>query len=435
MTGPVSPPTTPTVPLTTGTVPVSRPTASGVSSMSLPSTTLDTIEETRPTTTGERTTTTVPNASPSEPPAATTTTTDRPTTTTTGDRPTTTTAKARPPRARTRRVTMAFTGDMLTHSPLWNQALENTGDKGYDFRPMLARLGPLVKPVDLAVCHLETPIAPEGEQFTTAPAYGVPPEVVDSIAAAGYDRCSTASNHTLDRGTAGIDRTVSVLESRGVEQSGMARTPEEITPRVFEMAGVKVSHLSYTFGYNGSLPPAGQEWRSALIDPDRIIADARAAEYLGAEIVIVSMHWGNEGIATPTAAQVVLADTITASGAVDLIVGHHAHVLQPIEQINGTWVMYGLGNILSNLPTSSRWPASSQDGAVATIEFTVSRDGKVTASTPVVHPTWVDRDAGWLVRPVVTELADPATPPGTRTQLEISLARTRELLGPYVTTG
>lgn len=330
---------------------------------------------------------------------------------------------------------MAFTGDMLTHSPLWTQAQRNTGEKGYDFRPMLARLAPLLEPADLAVCHLETPIAPEGEEFTTAPAYGVPPEVVDAIAAAGYDRCSTASNHTLDRGTAGIDRTVDVLAWHGIGQSGMARTPEEIAPRVFEMDGVKVTHLSYTFSYNGSTPPGGQEWRSALINPDRIIADARAAEYVGAEIVVVSMHWGEERIAAPTAEQVALADAITGSGAVDLIVGHHAHVLQPIEQINDTWVMYGLGNILSNLPTSSIWPASSQDGAVATIDFTVAKNGDVRASTPVVHPTWVDRDTGWLVRPVVTELADPATPAGTRPQLEASLARTREVLGPYITAG
>ena len=83
---------------------------------------------------------------------------------------------------------------------------------------------------DLAVCHLETPIAPEGEQYTTFPLYGVPPGVVDALAGAGFDRCSTASNHTVDRGVAGIDRTVAVLEAHGLGQSGMARTPDEIAP-------------------------------------------------------------------------------------------------------------------------------------------------------------------------------------------------------------
>ncbi len=154
-----------------------------------------------------------------------------------------------------RQVTMAFTGDTLTHSPLWAQAQRNAGGNGYDYTPMQARLTPLLESVDLAVCHLETPIAPDGEEFSTAPAYGVQPEVVAGLAANGYDRCSTASNHTFDRGIAGIDRTVNVLAYNGLGQSGMARTPQESSPQVFEVSGVKISHLSYTFGYNGNIPP------------------------------------------------------------------------------------------------------------------------------------------------------------------------------------
>ena len=130
-----------------------------------------------------------------------------------------------------RRITMAFTGDTLVHSPLWRRAAFNAAGSGYDFRPMLERLRPVLDPVDLAVCHFETPIAPEGEALSTAPVYGVPAEIADALVAAAYDRCSTASNHTFDRGSAGIDRTVGTLESVGIEQSGMARTPEEIAPR------------------------------------------------------------------------------------------------------------------------------------------------------------------------------------------------------------
>ena len=113
---------------------------------------------------------------------------------------------------------MAFTGDILPHSPLWRRAADNArvaGGTGFDFDPMLVGLAPLIAPVDLAVCHLETPIAPVGESLSTMPLYGVPAEIVDAIADAGYDRCSTASNHAADRGAAGIDRTVSVLEATG----------------------------------------------------------------------------------------------------------------------------------------------------------------------------------------------------------------------------
>ena len=318
---------------------------------------------------------------------------------------------------------MAFTGDALWHSPLWQRAERNFADahggvRGFDFGPMLAPLAPVVGSVDLGVCHLETPIAPEGESYSTFPRYGVPAEVVASIASAGFDRCSTASNHTADRGIAGIDRTVNVLALAGLEQSGMARTPAEIEPQVFVVDGVRISHLSYTFSYNGLSLPSGDEWRSALIDPQRIIADAREARSLGAEVVIVSMHWGVEGVTAPTAFQRDVADRITASGDIDLVVGHHAHVLQPIEQVNGTWVLFGMGNMISNLPTSSRWPAATQDGAVATVDVTVAADGTVSVSPPVVHPTWVDRDHGWIVYLVRPTLADPAIDPWLRDRLE-----------------
>lgn len=128
-----------------------------------------------------------------------------------------------------------------------------------------------------------------------------------------------------------------------------------------------------------------------------------------------------------------LAQLITASGQVDLIVGHHAHVLQGIEQVNGVWVIYGLGNAVSNMPTGSSWPAASQDAAVATVSFTPRPDGSgFDVSTPVVHPTWCDRHAGWIVRLVQPTLADPTTPDGLRRQLEASLARTMSVLGPFV---
>ena len=330
-----------------------------------------------------------------------------------------------------RTIDLAFTGDTLPHSPLWRQAERNAGGAGFDFRPMLALLEPIVAPIDLAICHLETPIAPLGEEFSTMPYYGVPAEIADAIAVVGYDRCSTASNHTADRGGPGIDRTVEVLESVGLGQSGMARTPDEIEPKVFEVGGVRVSHLSYTFSYNGLSLPDGEEWRSATIDPARIAADASAARALGAEFVIVSMHWGSEGSSGVTVEQRRIAEEITASGAIDLVVGHHAHVVQPIEEINGVWVVFGLGNILSNLPTSDRWPASSQDGMVVTISVTVGTDG-ASVARPEVHPTWVDKADGWVVRPVLEQLADPMISRRIRSELERSLDRTAGVVGDFL---
>lgn len=329
-----------------------------------------------------------------------------------------------------RSFTLAFTGDTLAHSPTWAQALRYGDGDRYDYGPMFSRIAPIVASADLAICHLESPIAPPGEEYTTAPMYGVPAEVAAGLASAGYDRCSTASNHTIDRGTAGIDATVDALEAAGLAQSGMARTPEEAaTPPLVSVNGVVVAHLSYTWSFNGLRLPDDQPWRSNLIDPERIVADAAATRAAGAEYVIVSLHFGVEGSQVVSGYQRDVAGQVTASGLVDMIVGHHAHVLQPIEQVNGRWVAFGLGNFLSSMTTAS-WPPQVQDGAIVVFTVTERAAGFVT-SPPVVHPTYVDRHP-YVVRPVLEDLADPAVPAELRPALEASLARTRAVLGEFV---
>ena len=325
-------------------------------------------------------------------------------------------------------ITMAFVGDILHHSPLVTRAQRN--EQG--FSPMFDDITPLIASADLAICHLETPIVPQGEDLSTFPFFGVPPTITEAIAKAGFDRCSTASNHTYDRGLKGIDETINALLANNVAQSGMARTPNEIEPQTFSVKGVTLSHLSYTFSYNGLSLPQEQEWRSALIDTDRILRDARTAREMGADAVIVSMHWGNEMSHQLNSQQISVADALTKSGDVDLIVGHHAHVVQPIEKVNGVWVMYGMGNVLSNLPTDERWPASSQDAGVFTITMRRSTAGKVLFDTPVVHPTWVDKQNGWIIRDIKKLLANSNTSGVNTRELELSLGRTTRVLGEFI---
>lgn len=334
-------------------------------------------------------------------------------------------------------MTFAFSGDILPHSPLWRGAeryAAAAGRPGFDFAPMFAALVPLHAQVDLAVCHLETPIAPAGEALSTYPYYGVPAEVADAIAAAGFDRCSTASNHTFDRGVAGIERTRAELARVGVAQDGMAGDLTEVAPRVIDVDGVAVAHLAYTYGYNGIVPPAEDAWRSRLIDPLRILADAAEARRRGAELVVLSLHWGAEGRTEPTEFQRGLAAELTASGLIDLIVGHHAHVVQPIEQVNGVWVIYGMGNLLSNMPTGPFGP-NSQDGMVVTIAAVREPDGGFVWLEPDVTPTWVDRHDGWQIRVLADELARPDLGPGRRTVLQAAFDRTAAVVGRYLVDG
>ena len=338
---------------------------------------------------------------------------------------------------------LAVSGDILPHSRLWQGAKRNatansTTSKDidvYDFRPMFALVKPILSSVDLAICHLETPIAPPDEELSTFPLFGVPGEITDALAYAGYDRCSTASNHSMDRGARGIDATLNALGRVGISHTGMARTPQEINPKLIFVNGIAIAHMSYTFSYNGLPAANGETWRSALIDTDRILRDTRQARKLGAQVVLLSMHWGNERESAPSSYQTKIADAITKSGEVDLIIGSHAHVLQPIKLVNGTFVIYGLGNFLSDMPTTPKdppWPASTQDGAIVITKITVTTDGKVLIAKPVVIPTWVDRDSGWQIRSVVSDFKNNVSSGTTRAELQASLKRTTSVLGEYI---
>ena len=352
--------------------------------------------------------------------------------------PTTASAPASPatpgptPTGAVRTMTLSFTGDTLPHSPLWRGAASNAGGNGYDFFPMFASIAPIIERADLATCHLETPIAPEGEEFTTDPLYGVPPDIVTAMAKAGYDRCSTASNHVLDRGVGGIDRTVDVLTEHGLGQAGMARIEIESLPAPFDVNGISLGHLAYTYGTNGIPIPGDEPWRTGLIDPVRIIRDARSARDLGADVVVVSLHWGTERQTEPNDEQLRVADEITASGLIDLVIGHHAHVVQPISTVNDVWVAYGLGNILSNLPVTDFWPASSQDAAIVEFDVEVDADGTVVVDPPRVIPTWVDKQDGWVIRDVGAELRRSDLGATRRDELQRSFDRTAAVLGRYI---
>lgn len=248
--------------------------------------------------------------------------------------------------------TLVGSGDVLPHASIIRQARADAGGRGYDFAPMLAGATSVVSRADLAICHMETVYGANGN-YSGYPLFKSPPEVAAGLRATGYDSCSTASNHTLDDGAAGITRTLDALDRAGVRHAGSARTVAEAHGPTWLWAhGAKVAHLAYTYGTNGIPLPAGGEWMVNLIDTDRIIADARAARRSGADVVVVSLHWGTEWQDEPDAQQLRLGRELTAatgggSGgrpAIDLILGTHAHIPQAYEKVGGTWIVYGMGD-------------------------------------------------------------------------------------------
>ena len=245
--------------------------------------------------------------------------------------------------------TLVATGDVLPHTSVIERARFDAGGRGFDFRPMLDAVRPLVSRADLALCHMETVYGANGD-YTGYPAFKSPPEIAEALAATGYDGCSTASNHSLDDGPAGVRRTLDALDGAGVRHAGTARTAEEAAaPTLLRAGRAKVAHLAYTYGTNGYPLPQGQPWAVDVIDEARILTDARAARRAGADVVVVSLHWGTEWQDAPDEQQLTLARTLTASQSagrpdIDLILGTHAHIPQAYEKVNGTWVVYGMGD-------------------------------------------------------------------------------------------
>lgn len=245
--------------------------------------------------------------------------------------------------------TLVASGDVLPHSSIIDRARFDAGGTGYDFRPILVGVEPLVSRADLALCHMETVYGANGD-YTGYPAFKSPPEVATGLAATGYDGCSTASNHSLDDGADGIRRTLDALDRAGVRHAGSARSEAEArTVTVLRAGPAKVAHLAYTYDTNGFPLPPGQPWAVNLIDENRIVADARAARAAGADVVVVSLHWGTEWQDAPDERQLALAQALTASRTgtrpdIDLILGTHAHVPQAYQKVNGTWVIYGMGD-------------------------------------------------------------------------------------------
>jgi poly-gamma-glutamate synthesis protein (capsule biosynthesis protein) len=262
------------------------------------------------------------------------------------------------------------TGDVLIHPALSDQA-EADGRGKFDYRPLLAGIKPLISGADLGICHLETPLAPEGGPYSGYPSFSAPPEIADALKDTGYDTCSTSSNHTLDQGADGIKRTLDKLDATGIKHTGSARTAKEAaTPLIMDVHGVKVAQVSYAFGFNGIKVPAGKPWLANQIDVDDVLAAAKAARAAGAEVVIASLHWGVEFQHDPTAEQQSQAKKLLASDDLDLIIGHHAHVVQPFAKIGDKWVAYGLGNSIAR---HSDPRGDTEEGVAARFRF--AREG------------------------------------------------------------
>ncbi|ARP68868.1 hypothetical protein LK07_02750 [Streptomyces pluripotens] len=311
-----------------------------------------------------------------------------------------------PPAPAARGFTLVASGDVLPHDSVIDRAAYDAGASGFDFRPMLFGVEPVVSHADLALCHMETVYGADGA-YSGYPSFKSPPQIARGLAAIGYDGCSTASNHALDDGAPGIRRTLDAMDEAGLEHAGTARNAAEADSVTILRAGpAKVAHLSYTYDTNGIPLPTGQPWAVHLIDTDRMIADARAARRAGADVVVVSVHWGTEWQDAPDRMQLTLAKRLTASATngrpdIDLILGTHAHIPQAYEKVNGTWVIYGMGDQIAGEMYNNRGARDPRGNESTIGRFTFAppaRPGERWQVTKAEFiPQLYDLDAGRVV--------------------------------------
>jgi poly-gamma-glutamate synthesis protein (capsule biosynthesis protein) len=332
-----------------------------------------------------------------------------------------------------RTFSVLFAGDILTEDRVLRVgAAAAPAGQTYDFAPMFAPVSTIIRSADLAVCHMELPISGPGQRSGYAGArspfggnlLSAPYEMASSVQRTGFDRCSTASNHSNDLGIAGIDSTLAALDDAGVSHVGTARQIAEASPQILMVNGVAVAHLAYT-RYSNTVPPR-DPWRVAFAaTPGQVATDVRTARADGAEVVIVSLHLSQEMQTGPTADDRSFATQLVQLADVDMVVHHGPHVSQPMEIVNGTPIWWSIGNFVSAMGTSGRGRYTdprSRDGLLATARFTEQPDGSFSIQpwTVLVCNEATDR----TVRAPIHELGDPSLPPWLRAEMQACVDRT-----------
>ena len=260
-------------------------------------------------------------------------------------------------------LSIVMVGDNLIHDSIYKEASKNAKGNGYDFKPMYSLVKPIIKEYDLAYYNQETILGGEEIGLSSYPAFNSPYEVGDAAIDAGFNLVSLATNHTLDRGEKAIINSRNYWnKQKDVLAVGSYTSNDERNEiRIKEVNGIKYTMLNYTYGTNGIAVPSGKEylvniWPVTGSNPSN---DTKYQEYKKqvkedidkvknkVDFLIVAMHWGIEYEQDANSYQQDAAKYLERLG-VNLIIGTHPHVIQPVDYINDTLVIYSLGNFLSS---------------------------------------------------------------------------------------
>ena len=311
-------------------------------------------------------------------------------------------------------ATVGAVGDILMHDALIQGGYDKaTNTYNYDY--LFKWLGPAIGQVDFAVANLEVTLGSnEKRNYGGYPLFNCPDSIVDALQNANFDLLLTANNHSYDTGAHGFARTQQVLQEKGIPHIGSRPTEDAKSYYIADINGIKVGMVNYTYNTNayadGSVALNGiklSKENSALINTfnykkldefytqlEQQLKDMRAD---GAEATVVYIHWGDEYQIKENAYQNKIAQALCNLG-VDVIVGNHAHVPQPVEFLTSendetrkTLCLYSTGNSVSNIYQTTKFPVNTEDGMIFTFTFAKYSDGTVLVESTRVIPTWVLR--------------------------------------------
>ena len=278
-------------------------------------------------------------------------------------------------------IHMAATGDIMCHLTNVKNAYNST-TKDYDFSNVFKNIAKYTLNSDITVGNLETTFAGSSRGYTGYPTFNTPEILGKNLRDIGFDVICTANNHSMDKGYSGLESTLNFLDEYGLGHYGTARSAEEQdTILIKDVNGIKIAFLAYTYGTNGITVPKDKSYCVNLIDKDLLKEHIELAKEQNVDVICVNMHWGAEYKLTPNSTQKDLADFLFKNG-VDIILGSHPHVLEPMEKrtitledgtIKDGFVIYSLGNFVSG-----QIYANTKSTVILDIEITKNSDGTIS---------------------------------------------------------
>ena len=341
--------------------------------------------------------------------------------------------------------TMTAIGDTLCHNTQYWDAY-NSSTKQYDFSYVYDDIKVYTSSADITIGSLETTFAGEDRGYSNYPVFNSPDSLATGLKDIGVDVISLAGNHALDYGYSGICRTIDVLDNVGISHLGTYKSAEDQNKILIkDVKGVKIAFINYTYGTNGIPVPSDKPYCLNLIDKDLISKQIKQAKEQNVDMIVACMHWGTEYKTSANDEQKELADFLFKSG-VDIILGNHPHVLEPMEKKTITlddgstkdvFVVYALGNFTADQRTEI-----TRDSAILNLDITKDSDGKILINKVSYVPIYMYKNSAskvhkFKILDIEKSIAnydsgDTSIGSSVYSNLKVQLQKIRDILGDEI---